>query len=194
MLNILGGRIAAGELETMRAPSFARARQTLLLAALMLAPAGVAAQAANQLPPPSDGPMEVHPQAQSAIDQLKSPYCPGLMLEVCPSPGGAALRDSLQTLAVQGWSSDDIVEWVIGNHGEQWRALPKRSGASLVLAWIIPPLGVLLGLVLVVVALRAMRASAGPRPVIEGEVSSEQEARLRAALQELDEEEEATFF
>lgn len=177
----------------MRSAFFKRARHALLVA-LLLTPVAVAGQAANQLPPPSDGPMEVHPAAQSAIDQLKSPYCPGLMLEVCPSPGGAALRDSLQTLALEGLSSDELVEWVIGNHGEQWRALPKRSGASLVLAWIVPPVGVLLGLVLVIVALRAMRASAGPRPALEGEVSSEQEARLRAAMQELDEEEEATFF
>lgn len=163
-------------------------------AGLLWSGAPLAAQAANQLPPAEDGPMQVHPEAQSAIDQLKSPYCPGLMLEVCPSPGGAALRDSLQTLAMQGLSSDEIVDWVIGNHGEQWRALPKRSGASLILAWVVPPAGVLLGLVLVIVALRTMRASAGPRPVIEGEVSSEEEERLRAALQELDAEEEATFF
>jgi cytochrome c-type biogenesis protein CcmH/NrfF len=166
-----------------------------LAIALGLGSDGLRAQAANQLPPPSDGPMEVHPEAQEAIDQLKSPYCPGLMLEVCPSPGGAALRDSLQNLALQGWNSQRIVEWVIGNHGEQWRALPKRSGASLILAWVVPPVGVVLGLVLVVVALKKMRSGASPKPrTAEGEMSPEEEARLRAALRELDAEEEATFF
>jgi cytochrome c-type biogenesis protein CcmH/NrfF len=171
-------------------------RSTLVIVLLMLATAGsqLSAQAANQLPPAEDGPMKVHPEAQSAIDQLKSPYCPGLMLEVCPSPGGAALRDSLQNLAVEGWSADEIVEWVIGNHGEQWRALPRRSGASLVLAWIVPPVGVLVGFLLVIVALRRMRAGQGPRPAVTGEVSGEEEARLRAAMRELDAEEEATFF
>jgi cytochrome c-type biogenesis protein CcmH/NrfF len=153
------------------------------------------AQAANQLPPPSDGPMEIHPEAQEAINQLKSPYCPGLMLEVCPSPGGAALRDSLQTLATQGWESERIVDWVVANHGEKYRAMPKRSGASLVLAWVIPPLGVVVGLFLVVFALKKMRSGAGPRPRVEGgEMSPEEEARIREALKELDAEEEATFF
>lgn len=153
------------------------------------------AQAANQLPPAQDGPMQVHPEAQEAIDQLKSPYCPGLMLEVCPSPGGAALRDSLQTLAVQGWDSERIVEWVIANHGEQWRALPKRSGASLILAWVVPPVGVALGLFLVIFALRRMRNSAPPKPRLEGgEMSPEEEARIREAMREMDAEEEATFF
>ena len=169
-------------------------RATLLAALCLAVPAALSAQAANELPPDGEGPSERHPAAQGAIDQLKSPYCPGLMLEVCPSPGGAALRDSLQELALAGGSTDELVEWVIGNHGEHWRAMPKRSGASLVLAWLVPPIGVLAGLGLVIVALRRMRASA-PKPVThEGPLSDEEEARLREALRELDAEEEATFF
>jgi cytochrome c-type biogenesis protein CcmH/NrfF len=169
---------------------------TLLALLLPLLSGGtVQAQAANQLPPRNDGPMEVHPEAQQAIDQLKSPYCPGLMLEVCPSPGGAALRDSLQTLATQGWDSERIVEWVVGNHGEKYRAVPKTTGASLILAWVIPPAGVVLGLFLVIFALKKMRTGSSPRPRTEaGEMSPEEEARLREALKELDAEEEATFF
>jgi len=63
-----------------------------------------------------------------------------------------------------------------------------------VLAWIVPPVGVLVGFLLVIVALRRMRAGQGPRPAVTGEVSGEEEARLRAAMRELDAEEEATFF
>ena len=82
----------------------------------------------------------------------------------------------------------------MANHGEHWRALPKRSGMSLILAWLVPPLGVLAGLALVVVALRKMRSNA-PRPATaEGPLSDEEEARLRDALRDLDAEEEATFF
>lgn len=172
----------------------ALSRIVWLGAVLALSPAAVLGQAANELPPDGEGPTPRHPEAQEAIDQLKSPYCPGLMLEVCPSPGGAALRDSLQQRALQGESSGELVEWVIGNHGEHWRALPKRSGLSLFLAWLVPPLGVLAGLGLVVVALRRMRANAPRAPVAEGPLSDEEEARLREAMRELDAEEEATFF
>jgi len=156
-------------------------------------PAALSGQSQRELPRDEPGQYVRPPAAQEAIDQLKSPYCPGLMLEVCPSPGGAALRDSLADLAEQGWDSDQIVEWVIDNHGEQWRALPKTEGKSLV-AWVVPPLGGVLGLILVILVLRRMRAGRETVAPVEGELSEEEEARLRAAMKELDKEEEATFF
>ena len=166
-------------------------RFAILLGLFLLAPLS---QAANELPPGGEGPTPRHPEAQQAIDELKSPYCPGLMLEVCPSAGGMALRDSLQTLAEEGRTSDELVDWVVANHGEHWRALPKRSGMSLVMAWMVPPFAALLGLGLVVVALRRMRANAPRLATSDAPISDDEEARLREAIRELDAEEEATFF
>ncbi len=166
----------------------------LALAALSFAPAPAHAPAANERPVRGEGIQERHPEASEAIQQLKSPYCPGFMLEVCSSSQGAALRDSLQMLAEEGWSSDEIVEWVLANHGEEYRALPKRTGASLLLAWVVPPLGVFVGFAAAIVALRRMRASRPPRAVPEGDLSPEDEERLRQAMREVDAEEEATFF
>lgn len=169
--------------------------RTMLFALVLgVAPQGLVAQAQYQLPRDEAGPMTWHPEAEEAIDQLKSPYCPGFMLEVCSSSGGAALRDSIQQLALQGQSSEELIDWVLANHGEQWRALPERSGMSLILAWMVPPFGVLLGLALVVVALRKMRSDSPRVAVAEGPISAKDEARLREALRELDVEEEATFF
>lgn len=163
-----------------------------LIATFLLA-LPVTAQSQREVPREEPGQYVRPPAAQEAIDKLKSPYCPGLMLEVCPSPGGAALRDSLSNLAEEGWSSDQIVEWVITNHGEEWRALPKAEGRSLV-AWVVPPLGVVLGLVMVVLVLRKMRTGREVVAPIEGELSEEEERSLRDAIKELDKEEEATFF
>src|SRR5690606_17734248 len=63
-------------------------------------------------------------EARRAIGQLRSPYCPGFMLETCTSSQAAELRDSIYDLAAQGMSSDELVEWMLSRHGEQWRALP----------------------------------------------------------------------
>lgn len=186
---------------TDSAISYARSRRLrqglrgalAVLAVLALLPLSAQAQSQREVPRSEPGQYQRPEAAQEAMDQLKSPYCPGLMLEVCPSPGGAALRDSLAMLAEEGMTSDEIVDWVLANHGEEWLAMPRARGRSLV-AWIVPPLGVLVGIVLVVVALRKMRKHRTVVDPLEEDLSDEEETRLRDAMRELDQEEEATFF
>ncbi len=55
-----------------------------------------------QEPPRLDEPVQAHPEGDAAIDRLRSPFCPGLMLEVCPSPQAKLLRDTLQVMAQSG--------------------------------------------------------------------------------------------
>jgi cytochrome c-type biogenesis protein CcmH len=125
--------------------------------------------------------------ADQAIAQLKSPYCPGLMLEVCPSEPAAALRDSIRDLAAEGYSSNQLVEWVLSRHGEEWRGVPKRSGAGL-WAWLVPPLMLVLGAGFVAYRLREARPDA-VRPLPGSELSDAERSELAAALEEMDREE-----
>lgn len=120
--------------------------------------------------------------AKRSIGELRSPYCPGLMLEVCPSPPAELLRDSIHMLAAQGASSGQIVEWMIANHGEEWRAVPKRSGLGL-WAWILPPLSLLLGVGVVTLKLRRLRQPDVARPPAFAPTEVDRE-RLAAALSE----------
>lgn len=137
-------------------------------------------------------PVEPHPVADEAIGRLKSPYCPGLMLEVCTSYQGALLRDSLQAMAREVGSTDDLVNWVLSRHGEEYLAYPRASGRGL-LAWLVPPGALLLGFGVVIVALRYMRDPTRDGAVPEGELSAEDETRLRDALREMDAAEEPIF-
>lgn len=131
----------------------------------------------------------LHPEASEAISKLRSPYCPGFMLEVCPTSDAEALRDSLQAGALAGLGADSLVEWMVATYGEEYRALPKTSGSGL-LAWLIPPGALLLGLGLVVIALRRLK---GPSPALPGTggITDEERDRLDAALAELEETEDA---
>ena len=133
--------------------------------------------------------VELHPEASEAISKLRSPFCKGFMLEVCTSGDAEELRDSLQAGALAGLSADSLVELMIASYGEEYRALPETSGAGL-LAWLVPPLALLLGLSLVVVALRRLK---GPVPAgMETDAITEDErGRLDTALAELEEMEEA---
>jgi cytochrome c-type biogenesis protein CcmH/NrfF len=137
-------------------------------------------------------PQTPHPAAEEAIASLKSPYCPGFMLEVCTSSAGAALRDSLQDLAEEGKTADELINWVLENHGDTLLALPRAKGRGLV-AWVIPPAAFLLGLTLVLVTLRVMKRNAGPEEEKSAELSTEEEVRLAGALKQLEEEEEPIF-
>ena len=138
------------------------------------------------------GPIEPHPAADEAIARLKSPYCPGLMLEVCTSYTGALLRDSMQALAREGMTTDELVDWMLARHGEEYLAYPRASGAGLV-AWLVPPAAIVLGILVVVTTLRYMRRSAPPEEVVITELSAEEEDRLREALKEMDSAEEPVF-
>src|SRR5690606_39906361 len=80
----------------------------------------------------------------------------GFMLKVCTSSQAAGLRDSIYDLAAEGMTSDELVEWMVARHGEEWRAVPRTSGAGL-WAWIVPPLAFLLGIGAIVWWMRAHR-------------------------------------
>jgi cytochrome c-type biogenesis protein CcmH/NrfF len=157
-------------------------------AALILA----TAPAAAQTPPESGETMAVHPEAKAAIDRITSPYCPGMMLEVCTSSGGAMLRDSAQSWAVQGLPADSIVERIVSEYGEEYRAEPLASGAGF-WAWILPPAALLVGLGSVGLVLARRRrvdrgVSGDPAPVDPAD-----EARLREAIREMEEAEDPVF-
>lgn len=131
----------------------------------------------------------LHPEASEAISRLRSPFCPGFMLEVCTSGDAEFLRDSLQAGALAGMSADSLVEWMIATYGEEYRALPEASGSGL-LAWVVPPMAMLLGLGLVVIALKRL---VGPARAVAGyeAITDDERGRLDAALAELEEMEEA---
>jgi cytochrome c-type biogenesis protein CcmH/NrfF len=152
------------------------------------APAATISQRADS----GRGPTVRHPEAVEAISRVKSPYCPGLMLEVCPSGGGIALRDTIEGLAEDGWSADSIVNWILANHGDTLLALPPVQGKGLI-AWIVPPLAVAAGLSLVLVALRRMRRV---QPAVElgDDLTPDQKRELETALQEMEAEEQTPLF
>ncbi len=164
------------------------------LRAYALLPSMVAAALGAALAAPAvDGPAsaqetaphQVHPEAREAIAKIRSPYCPGQMLEVCPSWQAAELRDSIDQMARDGLPADSLVELVVAAHGEEYRALPKRTGTGL-LAWVMPPAALLMGLAVVVVVLRRLRGGAVAGEGTAGDISEEDRERLDAALAELE--------
>ncbi len=164
----------------------------MLLRSILIAALLVAAPLGAQIPEGVEGTFRPHPEADKAISRLLSPFCPGFMLSQCPAAESLALRDSIQALALAGWNADALEAWMLGNHGQEYRAVPQRSGAGL-LAWFLPPLALLVGAGLVGVVLRRLRpggasepeavpAAAGPADPLDADT----EERLREAIRDLE--------
>lgn len=149
-----------------------------------------------QIPEGVEGTYIPHPEAEKATSRLLSPFCPGLMLEQCPAEASRVLRDSIQMLALQGMTAGELEEWMLANHGEEYRAVPKSSGTGLA-AWILPPLALLLGVGAVGLVLRrvlpsresaaAESGSGGDASDDPGDIlSADEEERLRRAIREIE--------
>lgn len=121
-------------------------------------------------------------EAERAIELLKSPFCPGLMLEVCPTDSARVLREEIEAMAGSGLDSDSIVEVVVAQRGEIYRALPLARGRGL-LAWVAPPLAILLGLAGIFFFLRG---SLAPAPPEAAAVTADEAERVRAELEKLE--------
>lgn len=166
------------EVKTGRRPASVRRRSWVGASALALLVALGSGADGQEVAPPDN------PEATEAISKIRSPFCPGLMLEICPTAQAEALRDSIQAMAELGLGADSVVELVVAQYGEEYRAYPKRSGAGLV-AWIVPPLVLILGLGTVILVLRHMRAPEGS--TIDEELSDEDEERIREAMAAMEE-------
>jgi cytochrome c-type biogenesis protein CcmH len=163
----------------------------------MLLVASPAEEAWAQIPQGVEGTFRPHPEAREAISRLYSPYCPGFMLEVCTSREAMTLRDTMQALALQGRTSDELVDWMLAEYGHEYLAVPHRRGSGL-WAWLLPPGALVAGLFLVMVALRRFRgpeeeAEASAESDAEAVVSSDAEERLREAIREMELSEDPSF-
>ena len=175
-----------------RYASLMRYRTSIAVALSLLLLAG--GNAGAQDGPAVLEPIQAHPEGDAAIKRLRSPYCPGLMLEVCPTATAKMLRDSLQTLAHEGAPADSIVAWMLANHGEEYLAVPRTRGSGL-FAWLVPPVALLAGLAFVFLALRYFKSGGGadPSPPQRKSLSAEDESVLAEALEELKAAEEVPF-
>ncbi len=146
--------------------------------------------ASAQIPEGFEGPYRPSVVAERAVSKIESPWCPGLMLEVCPAAESRALRDSIHGLALEGWTTDELVDWVIANHGERYLAVPRTSGSGL-WAWVMPPLALLFGIGVVVTFLRRIRQpEEDDLSVLDEDLSDDERHLLEDALREADRAEE----
>jgi cytochrome c-type biogenesis protein CcmH len=157
----------------------------VLLVAVLL-PLAVAAPAIRaQLPGDTvvQGPDDT--EAQRIFTSLMSPFCPGLTVAACPSPGADEIRQEVRRRLGRGESRAAIVDALVSVYGEQLLGAPPAKKWGLAL-WIPPAVILLAGGTLLTLWLRRRGAPREAVPSVVTATDPADRARLEAALRDFD--------
>jgi cytochrome c-type biogenesis protein CcmH len=121
----------------------------LLLAAVW---AGVVS-AQDPKPTPSDN------EVNAIAKQLFCPVCENTPLDVCPTQACAQWRELIREQLAAGKTEAEIKQYFVVQYGARVLAEPPRTGLNW-LVYIVPPIGILIGVIILIGAFRSMRANA----------------------------------
>ena len=130
----------------------------LSLIALAVA-AALIAVATKGAPQPSS----MEDRVRGIASTLRCPVCQGLSVADSPSSLARHMRDEIARQLRAGRSPDEIKGSFVASYGEWILLSPERRGFNAV-AWLMPPLLLLLGLVAVGLAIRRWTAGSGVDP------------------------------
>lgn len=150
----------------------------LLSLALILA-AGEAGVAFAQEPLPSDD------EVNAIAKDLYCPVCENIPLDVCPTQTCIQWRELIREKLAEGWTEAQIKDYFVTRYGDSVLAVPPPRGFNW-LAYLVPPLALLGGALILFRAFRGWRAAGPARSAPAGggtpEISDEYVARLEEEL------------
>lgn len=94
--------------------------------------------------------------AQSIDRNIMCPVCPSETIDESQVPIAKQMRDIVREKLSLGETKEEILDYFSQRYGEAILAKPTTKGFNLIV-WIIPPIIVAIGMVLVVVVVRSMR-------------------------------------
>lgn len=113
--------------------------------------------------------------------QLYCPVCENVPLDVCPTQACADWRADIADKLALGWTDDQIKAYFAQQYGDRVLARPPARGLNLVV-YLVPPLALLLGGLLLYRYLRARRPAPAPAPTTPA--ASDYQAQLEKELNE----------
>ncbi|MDX9991520.1 MAG: cytochrome c-type biogenesis protein CcmH [Anaerolineales bacterium] len=153
----------------------------LLFIFALLASFAIHGAAAAQSPNPTPSDNEVN---QIARD-LYCPVCENTPLDVCPTQACAQWRELIRLKLSEGWTEAQIKQYFVDQYGARVLSSPPTEGFS-ILIYIIPPIFLAIGVLIVFRTLRSMRKP--PAPAAAQIDSAEQPALADDYLRRVEEE------
>jgi cytochrome c-type biogenesis protein CcmH len=97
-------------------------------------------------------------QVNAIAKQLYCPVCENTPLDVCPTQACAEWRELIRDKLSVGWTGEQIIQFFVDQYGYRVLGAPPASGINW-FAYIIPPIGFLVGVFVLLRALKSLRAS-----------------------------------
>lgn len=119
---------------------------------LLFASPGLAQEATPGIP--NDGISD--DEVNAIAKDMFCPVCENVPLDVCPTQACAQWRELIRQRLGEGWSEQQIKDYFVQQYGDRVLAEPPRTGLNW-LIYVIPPIIVLVGLVIVVQVLRTWK-------------------------------------
>lgn len=94
-------------------------------------------------------------QAQEINKTLMCPVCPGESIDQSQHPLALQMRGVVDEKLAEGWNGDQVRDFFVERYGVSVLLEPPRSGVNL-LVWIVPPVGIVLGILVLYIVLRVM--------------------------------------
>jgi cytochrome c-type biogenesis protein CcmH len=129
-------------------------------------------------------------EAQRLFGRLMSPFCRGLTLAQCPSPGADSLRQDIRSRLAHGETSRAITAAYVADWGEQMLGAPPVRDWG-VLLWTLPGVLLLVGAAVLALWLLRLRRRAVAAEAATAEVAPESPPMEPALRQRLEAELEA---
>jgi cytochrome c-type biogenesis protein CcmH len=124
-----------------------------LVVLLLLAPATALAQTYS-------GAQTIDDQALAIANELQCPVCENVTVAYSNAELAGQMRQVIRDDLAKGWTHDQIIQYFVDRYGEAILTQPPKHGLNL-LVWLLPALGLALGLTAVGITLRG-RPSSGP--------------------------------
>ena len=99
-------------------------------------------------------------EAQAIDRMLICPVCPAETIDQAQVQLSKQMRALVRDMLSQGASRDEILDFFVDRYGADVLAAPPKSGVNL-LAWILPPVGVLAALLAGLIIIRSMTVGSG---------------------------------
>jgi len=99
--------------------------------------------------------------------QMYCPVCENIPLDVCGTQACHQWRELIRQRLAEGWSEQQIKDYFVQQYGDRVLAEPPRQGFNW-LVYIVPPVVILLGVIVVFSALRKWRMDGEAEKVAAG--------------------------